>query len=203
MITLQKAKQILMYRNISLSSDSKELQEKRSKFLDKLNMINWNGNFEVFEMYQVEDNDPFKSKPEKYQFFKKEFNTRTKLNSETCLESDKLSHDKIIPLMCEVINSLIRNKYHFAVFYAEGQRSPHIRIYDFEELKELDNPQQRIKEQVNFWRKQTPFGLFNYFDTGMFVDDHPLQLEFAPHWKYKTPFNLLFEYLPEGEKCKQ
>ena len=125
-------------------------------------------------------------------------NTRTKVNSESCCETDKLPFDKAVNLISEVMMSLIRGKYHFSIFYAEGQRSPHIRIYDFFELEEL-NPQQRIKEQINFWRKHIPFGCFQYVDTGMFVDDRPLQLEFALHWKYKTPFNLLFEWIPEPQ----
>jgi len=123
------------------------------------------------------------------------YNTRTKLNSETCLEIDKLPFDKSIAVILEVVLSLMRNNIHFAVFYADGQRSPHIRIYDFDEMNEL-NTQQRIKAQILFWRQHVPFGCFQYVDTGIFIDEHELQLEFSPHWKYGTIFDLLSEFIP-------
>lgn len=126
-------------------------------------------------------------------------NTRTKLLTETRLEIDKLEFEKAVALICEVCLSLVRKNFHFAVFYAEGQRSPHVVIYDFEELEEL-TPFQRIRAQVKFWRTHVPFGLFSYVDTGVFDDEHYVPLEFAPHWKYKTIFNLMFEWLPEQEE---
>jgi len=192
MIQLQVAKEILKHRYIAQKMDSMELQQKREKWLDKLNLLNWNGNFRVLEMYQT-PYGVFKGRPEKYQFFNKNHNTRTKILSETCCEVDKLPIKKSIPFMCEIMSSLIRNKIHFAVFYAQGQRSPHIRIYDFEELNDL-NPMQRIKAQILFWREHVPFGCFQYVDTGMFVDEHPMQIEFSIHYRHKTPFNLMFEY---------
>lgn len=218
-MNLKQAQQILEHRELSKLNDNVELQEKRRDWLEKLNLINscngysirkdvgmvfeiicYEGDSKICEMYEI-DEEAKKTELEKSQFFNPKSNTRTKINSETCGEVDKLPFDKTIILICETLLSLIRNKVHFAVFYAEGQRSPHIRIYDFEGLNEL-NPQQRIKAQIQFWRKHFPFGTFHYVDTGMFVDDKTMQLEFAPHWKYGTPFNLLFEYLPEVEGCK-
>ncbi len=205
---IRKAKIIKNAREESNLNDNESYKNKREAWLDKLNLLNSTThdlsgfeNFEVWEMWNSEP-EPLKTKSEKYQFFNPKFNTRTKINSETCFEIDKLEFEKAINIMCEVILSLIRSNFHFAVFFAEGQRSPHIRVYDLEELNDLD-PKQRIKAQIEFWRRHVPFGLFQYGDSGMFVDNHPLQMEFAPHWKYKTIFDLLFERLPkEEEKCK-
>ena len=227
MIDKQQAQQILKCRQ--LSKDTLELQSKREAWLDKLNIICWSAKstkkekipnmdskynsgrnklgfderikcdneVKVLEIYQIGDK-VLETTPENYQFFNSKYNTRTKINSETCFEIDKLPREKAFGVVCEVILSLINKEFHFAVFYAKGQRSPHIRIYDFEELSEL-NPKQRIKAQIDFWVQHSPFGFSQFCDNGMFVDSHNLQLEFAPHYKYNTPFELLFEWLPEKE----
>ncbi len=198
---LNKAKKILECREKSKANDSKELQEKRLKFLSWL--FAEDQRLRVLELYPGEK-EVIKSKGQIPQYLK-EFeycNTRTKINQETILEVDKLPFDKMMFLMCETIASLIRKNIHFVIFYAKGQRSPHIRIYDVAKLDDM-NPRKRIQAQIIFWRKHVPFGMFHFVDTGIFVDDHTLQLEFAPHWKYNTPFNLLFEYpFSEVEKCK-
>lgn len=129
---------------------------------------------------------------------KRNWNTRTKIKSETSLEIDKLPFNKAVELICKTCLKLIKENYHFTVFLAKGARSPWIKIYDLDELKDL-TPQQRIAAQIAFWRKFVPFGMFQYIDIGMFVDEHYQPLEFAPHWKYHTPFDLLFEWMP---KCK-
>ena len=204
-LTKQQAQQVLQYRN--------NLQlNKVQEFYDWLNVnfcdygkptkkgtyvfpiICYNPKLTCFEMWNFGDIiiKNFESKTP---------NTRTKVNSETCLEIDKLPQEKAFAVICEVISSLMRNKYNFFVWYAKGQRSPHIRIYDFEEMQEF-NPKQRVQAQVKFWRKHIPFGCFQYVDTGIFVDEHPLQLEYAIHWKYGTQFELLFEYKPEVENAK-
>lgn len=196
MIAHTQAQQIIEIRATRLNEDTKELQIKRQKFLDWLSVNYFQDNLRVLEMYVVE-NEVKKTSYDKYNFFNPLHNTRTKINSETCLEIDKLPFEKSVLIIEETIASLKRNKIHFAVFYAKGQRSYHVRIYDFDELALL-NPKQRIKAQILFWQKQVPFGCFNYVDTGIFVDEHELQLEFAPHWKYGTAFNLLLEYIPGG-----
>ena len=189
---LIKAKKILSFREKSKANDSKELQEKRLKFLSWL--FSQDQRLRVLELYQ-DGGEVIKSKQQIPQYIHefKFCNTRTKINQETILEVDKLPFDKMMFLICETIASLIRKEIHFAVFYAEGQKSPHIRIYDIAKLNDM-NPRKRIKAQILFWRGHVPFGLFHFVDTGIFVDEHPLQLEFSPHWKYNTPFNLLFEY---------
>jgi len=218
MIPLQKAKQILEMKKTAEVFDTIEQQEKRRNWLNKLNEITLEfgstkrekipgmnskyGNFDerlvyisgfkVMEIYDLGD-CILKTNEESYSFFNPKHNTRLKINQETCCEIDKLDKEKALNIINEVILSLVRSKIHFAVFYAKGQRSPHIRIYDFDELNDL-NPKQRIKAQILFWQRHVPFGCFQYIDTGMFVDEHPMQIEFSIHYRHKTPFNLVFEY---------
>ena len=201
-LTKQQAQQILEYRKKNQSDKVQEFFDwlnvnfcdygkstKRTKgFIFPINC--YNPKLKKFEMWNFEDVviKNFESKTP---------NTRTKVNSETCLEIDRLPKDKAFNIICKAILSLIENKYNFFVWYAKGMRSPHIRIYDFDELCDL-NPKQRIKAQLLFWRKIIPFNIQD-IDLGIFVDDHPLQMEYTIHWKHRTKFDLLFEYRP---KCK-
>ncbi len=213
MMNNQQANQILEFRkkdtmeaererfvewiNNDTIGDEKHYKINEGKFSE---ILVYDNGLRFCEMWKI-DGEVIRGELEKYCFFDKTFNTRTKRNAETCLEIDKLDFEKSWNIICEVVLSLMRNDIHFAVFYAKGQRSPHIRIYDFEEL-ELLNPKQRIKAQIEFWRRHVPFGCFQYIDSGMFVDKHTLQLEFSIHWKYRTMFKLLFEYVPEVKDAK-
>ncbi len=192
---VSKVELIRQFRNFLNQNDTKELQIKRQNFLDWL-QVRAIEPVQTFEMYKLNGNI-IKSKKEVYQYFNKFHNTRNQIFSETRAEIDKLEFEKAVSVLCEVMNSLIRKNYHFAVFYSEGQRSPHIIIYDFYELGEL-NPLQQIKAQIMFWRKHFPFGTFQYCDTSLFDKEHPVQIEFAIHYKTGKPFNLLFEWIPEN-----
>lgn len=196
-----KQKAILIQGNRELASkyDNETYQKLRDKLLGWLSVNNWNPSISTCEMYPDKKGDIIKSQEQVYNYFNKNHNTRTKIPSETCLEIDKLPFNKTIAIICEVCLSLIRSMFHFAVFYAEGARSPWIKIYDFEEMTEL-NPLQRLKVQISFWKKHVPYGAFRFVDTGIFDDEHLLCLEFAPHWKYGTIFNLLFEWIPEKKE---
>jgi len=194
----QKGMLILACRKRACLYDTLKFQEKRQNFLDWLSVNNWSPPVYSLEMYEQPEDEPLKSPANIYQYFNRWHNTRTKLLSETCWETDKLQFEKAIAICCEICLALIRKYIHFAVFYAEGQRSPHIRIYDFSELREL-TPFQREKAQAKFWRSLAPF-FFQLADASMWADEHYYCLEFAPHWKYGTVFDLVFEWLPE-EKC--
>jgi len=173
-----------------------KLKRKRSKFIDGILINNFNPTIKLLEMYQYEG-EVIKNN-ERIPQYNKEYlycNTRTRTLSETRAEIDFLPEEKMFPIIFNIINQLIKFDYHFAVFYAEGQRSPHIIIYDFNELKEL-TPRQREKAQLEFWRSLIPF-YFHNLDKNVWTDEHYVPLEFTPHWKYGTPFNLLFEWLPE------
>lgn len=193
-----KASIIKKYREITDKNLDEETLKKQRKFMDWLVVHNYNPDVKFLEMYPGEE-DTIKSFPE-MQYPNKYVNTRTKILSSTRAEIDSLEFEKAMQIICSIIQSLMTHKIHFAVFYAIGQRSPHVIIYDFEELKELD-PFQRIKAQIEFWRKIAPWS-FHYLDKGVFEDDHLVPLEFSIHWKYKTLFDLIMEWKPEEEKCK-
>lgn len=197
---MNKSQYILQQRKEAYSRDTPELQQRRLKLMKRI--LVWAYDLEVCEMYPFDcEEGSVKSKPTIPQYFH-EFpfaNTRTKIKSETRAEIDKLEFEKAVKIICEICLELIRRNIHFAVFYAKGQRSPHIICYDFEQLEEL-SPFQREKLQAKFWRMIAPWS-FQYLDHSIWADEHLLPLEFAPHWKYKTPFNLLFEYLPEVENA--
>lgn len=188
---------IKQFRERTTLNDSTGLQKRRMKFLTWLLIRNYD--LKVLEMYEGQD-DVIKSKLQLPQYLHeiKFCNTRTQIKSEICAEIDKLDFEKAVGLICDICLGLIKKKFHFAVFFAAGQRSPHIKIYDFDELEDLE-PHQREKARGQFWRSIIPFRI-HILDQSVWSDDHYLPLEFAPHWKYGTPFNLLFEYVPEEEK---
>jgi hypothetical protein len=196
---MNKAQIIKFFRQNYFKINTLELQERKEKWIQKLQVNNWNPNVSFYEIYPYLKGDIIKSKSEE-SYIPRFANTRTILQSEVIIEIDKLPLEKAVLVMCEFMSELIREKLHFAAFYAEGQRSPHIRIYDFDELKEL-SPFQREKAKAQFIKSLCPF-LFHLVDVGINSDNHFVPLEFALHWKYGTPFNLLFEWKPEEEICK-
>ncbi len=194
---ISKIELIKTFRKKALEIDTKELQEKRKKFLDFLNIQEIEFP-KVLEMYQTKDFTIYGKKQIAQYFHEYQFaNTRNQLKSEIRAECDKLPFSNAIGLICDIVSSLMEKEIHFAVFYAEGQRSPHIIIYDFEELKKY-SAFQRLKARAMFWRWIIPFRI-QLLDQAIWDDDHYVPLEFAPHWKYGTPFNLLFEYVPTQE----
>lgn len=194
-----KANIIQKHRNFTIQGDTKELQAARQKFLDWL--VVRHTNIRVFEMYQGHEG-VIKSIKQVPQYFHeyKYCNTRTQAITEARAETDKLNHEEAIKLICEICLSLMDKKYHFAVFYCKNSRSPHVIIYDLDELQELDR-YQRVIARLQFWRSIIPFKV-NLLDQAIFDDSHYVPLEFAVHWKHKTPFNLLFEYPLEVKPCK-
>lgn len=191
----QKVLKIKNMREQYLKNNNGELQNKKTKILKWL--LVRDPNFKVLEMYpkNVYGKKQIPQYSWEYQFA----NTRTQIPSETRAEIDVLDINQSINLVCEICLSLINKNIHFCVFYAEGQRSPHIIIYDFFELRNL-NPYQRLKARAKFWRWVIPFR-FHLLDHSIWDDFHFVPIEFAPHWKYSTPFNLLFEYVPEVENA--
>jgi hypothetical protein len=183
--------------------------DKRIKFIDdliigKITDVELN-EIETLEMYYYNDGvikNNIQSPPQFLKHFKFS-NTRKKLSTETRAEMDRLPFEKALKLTYEIIFKLIKLNFHFAVFCVEGGRSPHIIIYDFEELKYL-SPYQREIAQREFWRSLIPFE-FQHLDRSIWQDDHYVPLEFAPHWKHKNPFTLCFENIPKEEErlCNQ
>lgn len=84
--------------------------------------------------------------------------------------------------------NLYKKGYSFAIFYVEGGRSPHIHIYDLDELEDLDY-NQRNKYRRLFLKEIVPK---NYSPDYELCDEkHLCALEFANHFKYNKPKELL------------
>lgn len=157
---------------------------------------------ETFELYSL--NNEFHHNYPEFKSFDKEVlvdNTRIKLPTETVFEIDKLPKEQAVNVICEVALALIRNGIHFVIFYAQGQRSPHIRIYDLLDLAEVIGHSHQ-EAQKEFWKTISP-QLWTYADQSVWMEKHPLQLEFALHYKYGTLFDLIYEHLPTPKKEKQ
>lgn len=76
----------------------------------------------------------------------------------------------------------------FAVFYVEGGRSPHLHIYDLDELEQL-TIDQRTQYRIQFLKKICPIG--STPDLALCEEKHLCALEFANHFKYNKPKELL------------
>jgi hypothetical protein len=84
--------------------------------------------------------------------------------------------------------------YSFAIFYVEGGRSPHIHIYDLDELETLSY-ENRTKYREKFLTKICP--LNSNPDKALCDEKHLCALEFANHFKYNKP-KQLFSYFWNG-----
>lgn len=196
-----KAKREAWLNNLSILAETLEYDKVQQRYGKGVNIFITKKDILVTEIYPCESEDEgsihatlqiLDSLHNPY------WNTRTKMQCETCLEIDKLTFEQAHAIICETCLALIKRNIHFAVFYCEGARSEHIRIYDWNDLKILE-PYQREIAQAQFWRSVMPFGTFQYADAGMWQDEHFYCLEFALHWKHNTPFDLLFEYIPESK----
>lgn len=179
----------------SLIPNHLECEKEKLKFLGQLEISQPNPRDVVtFEMYPLEiGGSTIKGKMiecPQYPSECKYHNTRLKIHSETRAEIDNLDFEKAVMVICETCLALMNKGYGFSVWYAQGQRSPHIIIYDFDEMRDFDG---FLREQIqmNFWRDITP--LYIHFDRAVWSDNHFVPLEYAPHWKHKTPFKMLFE----------
>ena len=207
---LQKASIIKNKRSIAISNDTKELQQKREKFLGFFNVNNWNPPIQVFEMYPADvEGGAIKGIKQIPQYLNeyKFANTRLKIKSETGTEIDHLSWKETLKVISHLCKRLIQFEFHFVIFCSEGSRSPHIRIYDLLELEDLNSYQRELAQQW-FW-KRIAGNYYSELDKSILADNHPLQLEFAIHWRTGNPFVLIYEHIPqrilkrEGEKQTQ
>jgi len=174
----------------------------KSKIRKILLKLDFDNEVKFFEMYPY-NGDVIKGRktPWQYNFETRFANTRTKLKTETRAEIDKLPIEKSFAVFWRLVQELIKREYHFAVFYSEGGRSPHIIIYDFYELKEFDEYKRELIQR-EFWRSIAPFD-YHYLDHSIWQSDHYVPLEFAPHWKHGNVFDLCFEWKPKRDKkCK-
>lgn len=117
-------------------------------------------------------------------------NTREVQPTELIIEFD-CEQEKAFRFIADVYYKLIELGYNFFVWYAEGQRCPHIRIYDF-----LDD--NLTIEQQEFQRKVFVANLCSeeslpFLDKSLLITGKTCQLEFAKHWRYDTMFKRVLE----------
>jgi hypothetical protein len=127
---------------------------------------------------------------QKHQLWNKElsFKHRAGLPNEIRIEFDSDDKDKNW-LNCNLTSiNLYSEGYSFAIFYVEGGRSPHIHIYDLDELEQLPI-EKRNKYRELFLNKICPKD--SNPDYGLCDEKHLCALEFANHFKYGKPKQLL------------
>lgn len=94
---------------------------------------------------------------------------------------------------------LYKQGYSFAIYYVEGGRSPHIHIYDLDELEQLPIDKRTIYRKLWLERicpkEYTP-------DFELCDEKHLCALEFTNHFKYNKPKELLsfFGYGGAGQR---
>jgi len=125
----------------------------------------------------------------KHEVFNKDraYKHRQGLPNEIRIEFDYDDKDESWSAIQFVIFRLEELKYSFAVYYVEGGRSPHIHIYDLDELEELDIEQRKLYRE-RFLEKLC--GDYKP-DVALCDEKHLCALEFATHFKYNKPKNLL------------
>ncbi len=81
--------------------------------------------------------------------------------------------------------------YSFAIYYVEGGRSPHIHIYDLDELENLSQDQRNLYRR-KFLLQVCPNN--SNPDMELCDEKHLCALEFANHFKYNKPKQLLYYF---------
>ena len=190
---------------------TKTWREARKEFLDywfihhpmKLGKKSWSRieyiGFEVCIMYENYGNVTSTSN-ESYLYFNPAYNTRTNFDTEWDCEFDHENHEWNVKAICLVCLNLIHQEYHFSVWYAQGMKSPYIRIYDL--LPEGLTERQRVSARKQFSKEVVPSHLWKYLDKSFFHRTK-ICLEFSKHWRYRTHLKLLFEYLPNKTKQEE
>lgn len=131
----------------------------------------------------------------KHQIFnpKKSYKHRQGMPNEIRIEFDYKDNNKNWEAINYTAVELNKLKYSFAIYYVESGRGPHIHIYDLDELENLDY-EQRIEYRKLFLEKichpYTP-------DIELCDEKHLCALEFANHFKYNKPKQLL-SYIDNG-----
>ena len=88
-------------------------------------------------------------------------------------------------------SKLIRAGYRFEIWYARGQKSPHLHVKDICFL-DLDlNPEELKKYKELFIKKYAPEKYMDFVDFSL-CPKHKIAEEDKPHYKYGTPKKLLW-----------
>lgn len=80
--------------------------------------------------------------------------------------------------------NLFRAGYKFEIYFAQGQKSPHLHIKDIYLLEDLDYEQLKKYKEL-FIKKYTPKEYLQYADFSL-CSKHLVAEENKPHFKYKT-----------------
>ncbi len=126
----------------------------------------------------------------KHETFKahKSYKHRAGMPNEIRIEFDSEDSNKNWENINFTAIRLLEFGYSFAIYYVEGGRSPHIHIYDLDELEQLDI-EQRKKYRELFLNKICPRE--SSPDLALCDEKHLCALEFANHFKYNKPKELL------------
>lgn len=116
------------------------------------------------------------------------FKHRSGLPNEIRIEFDSDSREQNWTWANETAIKLNSLKLSFAIFYVEGGRSPHIHIYDLDELETLEY-EQRVEYRKLFLNFVCPKDAKP--DQALCDEKHLCALEFVNHFKYNKPKQLL------------
>ncbi len=119
----------------------------------------------------------------------KTYKHRAGLPNEIRIEFDSEDKEKNWKDVHQTSINLYEKNYNFAVFYVEGGRSPHIHIYDCDEMENLSKEQRRIYRR-RFIKKFCPKD--SEYDLELCDEKHLCALEFAKHFKYNKPKRLIY-----------
>lgn len=121
----------------------------------------------------------------------KAYKHRQGMPNEIRIEFDSKDNNKNWENINDTAINLYEKGYNFAIYYVEGGRSPHLHLYD---IDELDNYSIEFREayRKKFILKHCPKG--SEPDLGLCDEKHLCALEFANHFKYNKPKRLLFAF---------
>jgi len=125
-----------------------------------------------------------------------EFKHRQSMPNEIRIEFDSKDNKENWNNINLTAVNLWKAKYSFAIFYVEGGRSPHIHIYDIDEMDVALDEEQRTEYRGYFLNKYCPKG--SNPDKGLCNEKHLCALEFVNHFKYGVPKKLL-SYFWQGK----
>lgn len=118
----------------------------------------------------------------------KTYKHRQGMPNEIRIEFDSKDYNKNWKNINLTAINLWKKGYSFAIFYVEGGRSPHIHIYDIDELDNIPIKKRNIYRE-NFLNKFCPKE--SNPDKGLCDEKHLCALEFSQHFKYKKQKKLL------------
>ncbi len=112
---------------------------------------------------------------------------RQGMPNEIRIEFDYKEKDKNWNSINQVAIELNDLGYSFAIYFVEGGRGPHLHIYDLDELQDLSYEQRTIYREKFLTKICGEYEA----DKGLCDEKHLCALEFARHFKYNKPKQLI------------